>query len=167
MKNILLTISLYFYAIIIYSANITDTVDNYLEIMPTEQIYYHYIHPEDYHKEAKDFKYRSRTRIIIKDDKITDTIRVYPQIKLQFDTINVSSGDKLNYIISDIFILFTRPIILENISYDYLIYKLENEFKKWELYVTFNGENSYFQANNKIFTFQVFFIPSKKDKSKI
>lgn len=167
MKNILLTISLYFYAIVIYSTNIVDTTDIYIEMMPIEPIYYHYIHPEDYHKEAKDFKYRSRSRIIIQDEKIIDTIRVYPQIKLQFDTINVSSGDKLNYIISDIFILFTRPTILENISYDYLIYKLEEEFKKWELYVTFNKENSYFQANNKIFTFQVFFIPSKRDKNKI
>ncbi|MBR5238345.1 MAG: hypothetical protein IKV26_06535 [Paludibacteraceae bacterium] len=68
---------------------------------------------------------------------------------------------KINYEIVDVVIDTSQLHEIENISLDYLIPKIKNELKKWELTMGFNVKNPIYRENRKTFELKFVFVPLK------
>ena len=131
-----------------------------VNLIVPDPIYYYYIHPDDFNREGHISRYASRKNIIIKDDKFSVDTRVSCYLCLQYDTLNVYSGNKLDYNILDVEIINSMQLEylkIKDLSLEYLEKKIEEEFRKWELYVEFNKEISFFETDKRCFYFSVIF----------
>ena len=93
-------------------------------------------------------------------------ISIFSQITLQYDTtyhkVRKKNGlIEINYEIVNIVIDSLQSYEIKNISSDYLIPKIKNELKKWELTMGFNVKNPIYRENRKTFELKFVFVPSK------
>lgn len=147
--------------------NPIDENINYNQTKFIDDIYFYYRNPKNYKKIKRNlYLYVETDEIILEDQNIKDTISIFSQITLQYDTtyhkVRKKNGlIEINYEIVDIEIDSTHLYKIENISLDYLIPKIKNELKKWELNIGFNVKNPIYKENRKTFELKFVFVPSK------
>ena len=146
--------------------NPIDENINYNQTKLIDDVYFYYRNPRNYKKIKRNhYFYKETDEIILEDKNLRDTISVFSQITLQYDTTyhNMRKGNdlmKINYEIVDIVIDSSQLHEIENISLDYLIPKIKNELKKWELTMGFNVKNPIYRENRKTFELKFVFVPS-------
>ena len=146
--------------------SIDENID-YNQTKLIDDVYFYYRNPRNYKKIKRNhYFYKETDEIILEDKNLRDTISVFSQITLQYDTTyhNMRKGNdlmKINYEIVDIVIDSSQLHEIENISLDYLIPKIKNELKKWELTMGFNVKNPIYRENRKTFELKFVFVPSK------
>lgn len=123
MKKLLLIFFSQCICVVICAINIVDSIKyEYPDVFdPIRQIDLYYIHKDNYGKGTEILPKYLHTNKVIIDDTIIDTILVQIFVNLQFDTINIYSGKKINYEIIDFHVIFTKPKDVENGLLEYLI----------------------------------------------
>lgn len=161
MKKLLLIFFSQCICVVICAINIVDSIKyEYPDVFdPIRQIDLYYIHKDNYGKGTEILPKYLHTNEVIIDDTIIDTILVQIFVNLQFDTINIYSGKKINYEIIDFHVIFTKPKDVENGLLEYLIKKIKNELKNYELYVEYNVDKPIIQYNSEKFSLRFIFIP--------
>lgn len=161
MKKLLLIFFSQCICVVICAINIVDSIKyEYPDVFdPIRQIDLYYIHKDNYGKGTEILPKYLHTNEVIIDDTIIDTILVQIFVNLQFDTINIYSGKKINYEIIDFHVIFTKPKDVENGLLEYLIKKIKNELKNYELYIEYNVDKPIIQYNSEKFSLRFIFIP--------
>ncbi len=161
MKKLLLIFFSQCICVVICAINIVDSIKyEYPDVFdPIRQIDLYYIHKDNYGKGTEILPKYLHTNEVIIDDTIIDTILVQIFVNLQFNTINIYSGKKINYEIIDFHVIFTKPKDVENGLLEYLIKKIKNELKNYELYVEYNVDKPIIQYNSEKFSLRFIFIP--------
>ena len=162
MKKILLIIfSQCICVVFICATNIVDSIKyEYSEVFdPIRQIDLYYIHKDNYGKGTEILPKYLHTNEVIIDDTIIDTVCIQIFVNLQFDTINIYNGKNINYEIVDFHVIFTRPKDIENDLLEYLIEKIKNELKNYELYVEYNVNKPTIKYNSEKFSLRFIFVP--------
>ncbi len=151
--------------------SIDENID-YNQTKLIDDVYFYYRNPRNYKKIKRNhYFYKETDEIILEDKNLRDTISIFSQITLQYDTTchKMHKGNDLmeiNYEIVNIVIDSLQSYEIKNISSDYLIPKIKCELKKWELNIGFNVKNPIYRENRKTFKFKFIFIPSKNKAKK-
>ena len=145
--------------------SIDENID-YNQTKLIDDVYFYYRNPRNYKKIKRNhYFYKETNEIILEDQNIKDTISIFSQITLQYDTTchKMHKGNDLmeiNYEIVNIVIDSLQSYEIKNISSDYLIPKIKSELRKWELNIGFNVKNPIYKENRKTFELKFVFVPS-------